>query len=59
MRVGAARVSLMRIVALITLSGCAASSAGVQAATFGGSDQQNFAQIERGRYLTRVADCAA
>ncbi len=31
----------------------------VQGATFGAFDQQNFAQIERGRYLTRVADCAA
>ncbi len=33
--------------------------AAVHGATFGASDQQDFAQIERGRYLTRVADCAA
>jgi mono/diheme cytochrome c family protein len=56
---GGARESLVRIVALLTLSGCAAGSSQVQAATFGGSDQQDFAQIERGRYLARVADCAA
>ena len=47
--------SLMAAAAVSTLlaMGCA------RAATFGASDQQNFAQIERGRYLTLLADCAA
>lgn len=52
---GAARVSPLRIAAVLMLL----PLAGAQGATFGSSDQQNFAQIERGRYLTRVADCAA
>jgi mono/diheme cytochrome c family protein len=30
-----------------------------RAATFGASDQQDFAQIEQGRYLTLLGDCAA
>lgn len=39
---------------------CAVLALGaVRAATFGASDQQDFAQIERGRYLTLLADCAA
>ena len=59
MRTAAARAPLVRIVAVLAVSGCAAGSAGVRAATYGSADQQNFAQIERGRYLTRVADCAA
>jgi mono/diheme cytochrome c family protein len=42
-------------IAAFTLSGFA----GAQGATFGAADQQNFTQIERGRYLTRVADCVA
>jgi len=49
MSTGAARVSLV-IILLPWLALC--SAAPVQAATFGASDQQNFAQIERGRYLT-------
>jgi mono/diheme cytochrome c family protein len=52
---GTARVSPLRIAAVLALL----PLAGAQSATFGSSDQQNFAQIERGRYLTRVADCAA
>lgn len=51
----AARISLASLVALVPISICA----GQQGATFGAADRQNFAQIERGRYLTRVADCAA
>ena len=59
MRTAAARAPIVRIVAVLAVSGCAAGSAGVRAATYGSADQQNFAQIERGRYLTRVSDCAA
>jgi mono/diheme cytochrome c family protein len=52
---GAARVLLASAAALATLL----RFAGALGATFGAADQQNFAQIERGRYLTRVADCGA
>lgn len=55
MRPHARHASLMAAAAVSTLLalGCA------RAVTFGASDQQNFAQIERGRYLTLLADCAA
>jgi mono/diheme cytochrome c family protein len=49
----AARVTLVRIAAFLALSGCTAVPAAAR------SDRQNFAQIERGRYLVRVADCLA
>ena len=51
----AAGISLGRITALLMLLKVALA----HGATYGAADQQNFAQIERGRYLARVADCAA
>jgi mono/diheme cytochrome c family protein len=52
---GAVRVSPVTLLAWLALW----SAGPAQGVTFGASDPQNFAQIERGRYLTRVADCAA
>lgn len=55
MRPVARRASLIAAAALSAVSPfwCA------RAVTFGASDQQNFAQIQHGRYLTLLADCAA
>lgn len=50
-----ARGLLVYLAGVLMLAGCASA----QGATFGAADQQNFAQIQRGRYLARVADCAA
>ncbi len=59
MKDGAARLPLVALLAWLTLLSAAGGSGQVQAATFGARDQQDFAQIERGRYLARVADCMA
>jgi mono/diheme cytochrome c family protein len=53
------KLRVASLVALAALLPFVGPSPSVGAADFGASDQQNFAQIERGRYLTLLADCAA